>query len=235
MSKPKREWIVTPHQPIQKLEDNLWVVEGDVPGFPGGIQRRMAIIKRTDGTLVFFHALPLEDAILDEIRAWGEPKYLVVGHDQHCIDAHAFQQKLKLQAYSPRACQEKVRARVDLAGSLEEMPPDASLSFESVPGTKHGELMALIKSGTHTTLIFSDVIQNNPKEGMPFMFRMMGFAGGPKVVPAFRMLFTKDKAQVRQALNQWADLPGLHRVIPFHGTIVEKDPAGALRAAAATL
>ena len=40
-----RSWIVTKHRPIEKLEDNLWVVEGDVPGFPikhgKGVFRRM--------------------------------------------------------------------------------------------------------------------------------------------------------------------------------------------------
>src|SRR5579859_7061935 len=32
MAKPSRPWIVTKHGPIVKLEDNLWVVEGEVPG-----------------------------------------------------------------------------------------------------------------------------------------------------------------------------------------------------------
>src|SRR5216684_8278099 len=50
MAKPPRPWIVTKHGPIEKLEDNLWVVAGDVPGIP--FRRRMSIIKRADGTLL---------------------------------------------------------------------------------------------------------------------------------------------------------------------------------------
>ncbi len=44
MAKPPRPWIVTHHDPIEKLDDNLWTVSGKVPGVP--IQRRMSIVKQ---------------------------------------------------------------------------------------------------------------------------------------------------------------------------------------------
>lgn len=34
MAKSPRPWTVTPHSPIQKLEENLWVVTSNVPGTP---------------------------------------------------------------------------------------------------------------------------------------------------------------------------------------------------------
>src|SRR5437870_4168250 len=80
MAKPPRPWIVTKHGPIEKLDDNLWVVEGDVPGMP--FRRRMSIIKRADGTLLFVNAIPLESSALAEVQAWGKPSILVVPHDQ---------------------------------------------------------------------------------------------------------------------------------------------------------
>ena len=46
-----RAWIVQPHGPIEKLEDNLWTVRGKVPGVPG-FTRRMSIVRRDDGSLV---------------------------------------------------------------------------------------------------------------------------------------------------------------------------------------
>ena len=59
MAKSPRPWIVTRHDPIEKLEDNLWAVQGDVPGIP--FKRRMFIIKRWDNSLMFFGmAVPLE-------------------------------------------------------------------------------------------------------------------------------------------------------------------------------
>ena len=49
---------------------------------------------------------------------------LVLGHHQHAIDAHAFQQKLELQTYGPKACEADLRQRVELAGTLETFPSD---------------------------------------------------------------------------------------------------------------
>jgi hypothetical protein len=63
-----RPWTVTAHGPIVKLEPNLWVVEGTVP-VPGGIRRRMAVVRRQDGTLLFFHAMPLEETAMAELLA----------------------------------------------------------------------------------------------------------------------------------------------------------------------
>jgi hypothetical protein len=230
MAKTRREWTVTGHGPLQKLEDNLWAVEGQVPGVP--LQRRMCIAKKDDGSLVFFHAIPLDDATLEKVKSLGKPSCLVVGHHQHCIDAHGFQQKLQLDVFAPAACEADVRRRVELAGTLEKFPGDASIGAESVPGTKLGETFMTVRSGGKTSLLFSDVIQNNPKETTAFPFRVMGFSGGPKVVWVFRKMFTKDRSALKSALQNWAALPDLHRVIPFHGTIVDQGAASALGQAA---
>jgi hypothetical protein len=40
---------------------------------------------------------------------------------------------------------------------------------------------------------------------------------------------------VKQTLLKWAEIPGLKRIVPFHGDIVENGAADALRKAAATL
>lgn len=50
MPRSPRPWILTRRDPIEKLEDNLWAVQGDVPGIP--FKRRMFVIKRSDGTRV---------------------------------------------------------------------------------------------------------------------------------------------------------------------------------------
>jgi hypothetical protein len=111
MAKPSRPWIVTEHGAIEKLSDNLWVVDGAVPGVP--FRRRMSIVKRSDGSLLFFNAMPLEPAALEEVRGWGKPEVLVVPHDQHMIDADAFAKKLELKVYGPKQCEAKLRAHGD--------------------------------------------------------------------------------------------------------------------------
>src|SRR5437660_3062688 len=127
MAKPPRPWIVTPHDTINKLDDNLWTVESPVPGVP--IRRRMCIIKRSDGQLVFHNAVPLDDAALAEVTAWGKPAFLVIPHNQHGIDAHAFMHKLGLKMYGPKADAAKMRARWELAGTLDELPADPHVTF----------------------------------------------------------------------------------------------------------
>ena len=236
MAKAKRPWVVNPHGEIQKIEDNLWAVENFVPG--AKFKRRMCIIKRSDGTLLFFHAIPLEDSALAEVKAWGRPAYLVVGHDQHMIDAEAFREKLELRVFGPKECGAKMRERAHITGILEDVPPDPTISIESVPGVKHGEPIITVKSGggSRASLLFSDVIQNNPKEALPLIFRLLGFGGdGPKVVPAFRLLFMKDRAAVKNHLLKMAETPNLARLVPMHGTIVESGARDALKAAAERL
>jgi hypothetical protein len=236
MPKPPRPWIVTRHDPIEKLEDNLWAVQGDVPGVP--IRRRMFIIKRSDGTLMFFGmAIPLEDELLAEVTSWGRPAILVVTHDQHMIDARAFAEKLGLKVYGPKACEAKMRARVELAGVLEDVPPDPTVQIATVAGAKTGEPAVIVKShgGQRVSLLVSDVLQNNPKESLGLLPRLMGFSGGPKVVPVFKMMFLNDKSALKRQLSEWAELPGLARLVPCHGDGVTSEAAAALRAVAASL
>ncbi|HYV65273.1 MAG TPA: hypothetical protein VE964_03460, partial [Myxococcales bacterium] len=106
-----RPWTVTRHDPIEKIDENLWGVNGDVPGFPPAARfhRRMHIVKLSDGRLVFHNAVPIGDAALAEIKAWGKPAILIVPHHLHAMDAHGFQAKLALQVFTAAVSVEKVR------------------------------------------------------------------------------------------------------------------------------
>jgi len=233
MPKPRRAWTVTPHDPLVQHEENLWSVEGAVPGAP--FRRRMCIVRRSDGDLVFFHAVPVEDQVLEQLRALGQPRYLVLGHHQHAIDAHAFGEKLGLKIFGPRRVEAGLRARCDLAGFLEDVPADPALTIETLAGSKLDETVMVVKSGDRRSVLFCDAIQNNPPEKVSFLFRLLGFAGGPRVPPVFRMLFLADKPAMRAALEALAALPGLQRLVPCHGDVVENDAPAALAAAARAL
>ena len=235
MPRPRREWIVTPHEPIEKLDDNLWAVQGLVPG--ASFPRRMCIVRRGDGTLLFFHAVPLEERTLAEVLAWGKPADLVVAHHQHAMDADAFRRRLGLSVYGPREVAERLRERVELAGTLQDLRPDPAVAVASVPGSKLGEAVVTVRSGggARASLLFADVIQNGDRERLAWPFRMLGFGGGPKVVPVYRMLFVKDRVALKGALSGWSRMPGLARLVPCHGKIVGEGAAAALAAAAATL
>ncbi|SRR5258706_2902379 len=232
MPKPARPWTVTRHDPISKIDDNLWAVDGDVPGLP--IRRRMAIIKRSNGDLLFFNAVPLEESALEEVRAWGRPSILVVPHHQHMIDGHAFREKLGLKLYGSAQCAEEIKKRAPLEGTLDAIAEDDSVKVHRTEGNKLGEPVLEVRSGggARVTLLFGDLIQNTPSASLNLMLKMLGFGGGPKVTPVFRMMFVKDKARMKDQLRAWSELPKLERLLPSHGEIVSSEAALALKRAA---
>jgi hypothetical protein len=234
MARAPRPWTVTRHGPLETLDDNLWCVVGDVPGLAA--TRRMSIVRRSDGDLLFFNAMPLDQAVLDQVCALGRPGFLVLGHHHHAIDGHAFRDRLGLRAFGPAACATELAARLPLDGTLDELPADPTVTVASVAGSKRGEAFARVVSGDgRLSLLVTDVLQNSSPVGMPWFVRLLGFAGGPKVVPLFRTLFTADRRALAATIAGWAELPGLCRLVVSHGDVVEDGVADALRRAADAL
>jgi hypothetical protein len=232
-SKAPRPWTVTRHGELEKLDDNLWSVQGDVPGLP--LTRRMAIVRRSDGTLTFFNAVPLAEKTLAEVLAWGKPSLLVIPHDQHGIDAAPFAERLGLKIYGPKKSEAKMRARWSLAGTIEDMPADPDVRFESLDGAKTGEPVGIVRSSDRASLLFADAYQDATGTTLPVPLRILGFGGGPKVVPVFRMLFTSDKKALRAHFERLAALTGLTRIVPCHGAITTREAPETLRRVAAAL
>ena len=69
MPKAFDKWMVLPHGKIEKLEENLWRVDGTLPG--GGPPRVMTIARLRDGRLVIHGAIALDDASMKELEALG--------------------------------------------------------------------------------------------------------------------------------------------------------------------
>jgi hypothetical protein len=65
--------------------------------------------------------------------------------------------------------------------------------------------------------------------------RIMGFGGGPKVAPIYKLLFIKDRGALKAQFEHLAALPGLSHLIPCHGAVESKDAPGTLKRVAATL
>jgi hypothetical protein len=239
MSKSPRPWTVTAHAPLETIDDNLWGVVSAVPGFPKGtgMDRRMTIVRLGDGRLVFHNAVPLDDATLAKLSAWGKPSILIVPLHLHAIDAHAFRDKLGLRVFTSKTVVDKVAAIVPVDGTLEELPGDDTLRCEPLMGTKFGEAAWVVKSGPRASLLMCDALQNSrPGNGFGgFMFKLMGFTGSePKSPAAYKLRAVGDKARLKRELLRLADTPGLVRVVPSHGDIIDADAAAAVRKAATT-
>jgi hypothetical protein len=230
-TKPPRPWTVTPHGPLEQHDDNLWSIESPVPGI-GNFPRRMAIVRRSDGTLVFYNAVPLDDQRLAEVNALGKPRQLVIAHYLHMIDAHAFAEKLGLEVFGPGASLGEIAKRHVKAKPLEDFEADGVVHAESVRGFSTGEAILLVKSGPRTSLVVADVVMNvrKAKGFSGFLFGLMGMTGkGPRLPGPVKMRVCKDKAAVRAQLETWADIPGIARIVPTHGAPWSDDVPGTLR------
>lgn len=76
------------------------------------------------------------------------------------------------------------------------------------------------------------------KASLSLPYRLMGFAGEPKVSPIFKMLFVNDRRALRSKLAELAELAELAgdaRVVPCHGDIVSSEASEALRLASVGL
>ncbi len=227
----RRPWVVTPHAPIQELTENLWLVESQVPKVP--INRRMAIVKLSDGKLLFFHAVPLDDATLEKVKAWGTPAYLVIAHHQHGVDADAFQKKLDLKLYGPKRDEAKMRKKLDVDGTFEALPKDPAYELVPVGGASHGEPAIVVHHASGTSAIFSDAYMNVLRGGL--LMKLAGFVGPDKCPPFFRFRFVEDKPALKAFFERLAALPRLQHLVPCHGEVRSTDAAAALRKIAAAL
>ena len=70
MPKVFETWTVCPHQPIEKIHDNLWRVEAPFPGSP--FPRTMILARLGDGRIVVHNAIALDEAEMKEVEAWGK-------------------------------------------------------------------------------------------------------------------------------------------------------------------
>jgi hypothetical protein len=232
-----RAWTVVAPGPLARIDENLWHVEDDVPGAPG-MRRRMTLVRRGDGKLVFFNAIPVGDDGLAAIRALGEPAYLFIPNALHMLDAAAFTEKLGVRAFGPPQSLDAVRTRLPETAPYDELPADPAHQVLTVDGFKTGEGLLLARTGEKVSAIVADLVMNQ-RHGtgfFGFMFRMMGFTGdAPRLPKPVLFRVGDDRAKLRAFLEKLALTPGLARVVPSHGELIETDPAGALRGVASMI
>jgi hypothetical protein len=233
MVKAFETWNPLPHRPLEKLEPNLWRVEGDLPG--GNGTRVMTLIKLASGGVVVHNAIALEDALMKEIEAWGTPELLVVPNGFHRLDAKVFKDRYpEVKVVAPKAAVKKVGQVVPVDGSIDEAPKDDTVRMSHLEGTKDHEAVVEVRSGPTTTLVFNDVINNLPKMGgmMGFMLAPTGRVAVPRI---FRWFFIKDRPKFTAHIGRLAEHTELKRVIVSHGEMLTEKPAESLRAALTTL
>lgn len=236
MARTAPTWNVLPHQPLQKLTENLWTVTGALRGMP--LDRVLSIAKMGDGRLVLHNGIALEEPLMKEIEAFGKPSFLLVPNGYHRMDAPAFKQRYpEIKVLCPEGARKKVEEVVAVDGTYAELPADDRVSLHDIEGVGRGEGYLKVRSDDGVSLVFNDVFFNMPhKPGFQgLVLRLMGSTGGPKVTRVGKLFLIKDKQAVKAQLEALASTPDLRRVIVMHGDSVSDDPGGLLRKVAATL
>lgn len=235
MARP-RPWTVVDHEPLLRCEPNLWLADAAVPGM--ALRRRMSVFRPDDGRLVFHNAVPLREEEMRGLERWGTPAFLVVPNRFHRLDLHAWKSRYpSLRVLAPAQAARAVAEVVPVDGDLSALPRDPALTVHPVEGWKLGESVLEVRSDDRSSLIVGDLLMNNPPapgvHGL--VLRLMGSTGGPKVTPLGRLLGVGDARAVARSIRRLAALPGLRRLVPSHGTVVESGVAEALRRAADAL
>lgn len=222
-------WTVLPHDPIEKLEANLWVVQGSVPRMP--LRRHMTIVRLGDGRLVIYNAIALAEPDMAAIEAWGTPAFLVVPNSFHRLDAAIFKARYPaLVVVAGPDAASKVAAAVPVDGGPERLAVGSELRAEVIDGTKIGELVLLARHPDGgSTLVLNDIVFNQPH--LPgfkgFVFRALGSTGAARITRIMKTMGIRDRAAVRAHVQRLAAEPGLRRIIVSHGARLEGPDVGA--------
>jgi hypothetical protein len=231
-------WDVLPHDPIQKLSDNLWRVEGELPHF--GMRRVMTIARLPDGRLVIHSAMALDADSMREIEAWGTPAYLLIPHVRHRMDAPKYKERYPaLVVLAPQPVQARAREVVPVDGTYEDFPASDTVSLRILRGVKDAEGVVLVKSADGVTVVLNEVVFDiAPRRSLLANLAMLAFrmGPGPRVTPVVKLELVRDRQALRADLEALANTPDLVRLIVSHERLSQGPTAkAALLRAAATL
>jgi len=224
------DWKVLPHGPLEKLEDNLWRVQGTLPGM--SLQRVMTVVRLEDGRLVVHSAIALDEDAVAEVEKWGCPAILVVPNGYHRLDARGYKTRYPdMTILCPRSATRRVAEVVAVDGDLSQFPRQSTVSCDHLDGTGASEGFLLVRHGDEASLVLNDAVFNMPHQpGVVgwVLKHVTGSTGGPTISRLARWLVVKHRGRFGEHLLRLARTPNLKRVIVSHHEVIDEDPAGVL-------
>lgn len=232
------EWKVLPHDPIEKLTENVWRVEGALPQL--SMRRVMTVARRTDGRLVIHSAIALDEASMRAIEAWGTPGFLLIPHSRHRLDAPRFKARYPgIRVLATRGVMEKAREVVNVDGTYEDFPGDDTVRLEMLHGVKDSEGAMIVRSADGVTVVLNEVVFDmRPRRDLlsRVMMKILRLGPGPRVTPVVKIELVRGQRELRADLERLAATPGLQRLIVSHEKLsTGPAAAAALRKAASGL
>ena len=222
-------WTVLSHGPLERLADNLRWVQGTLPRM--SLKRVMTIARLADGRLVIHNGIALGDIQMRQIEAWGTPAFLLVPNGMHRLDAAAYKERYPLlTVLAPSGSRAKVAQKVAVDGTFEDFPADDTVRLERLDGVADAEGVMLVRSPDGTTVVLTDAMFNmdRKRDVLGFLITtLFGSAPGPRVSRLAKLLLVKDRAALRAALERFAAIPDLVRVIVAHEKVASGPEARA--------
>jgi hypothetical protein len=238
MPKFHTEWTVFPHGPVEKVDEGILTVEGEIRMPLGRFPRRMTIVALRDGRTVVFSPIALREEAMRQVERYGKLAFLIVPNGFHRLDSRIWKQRYpEMKVICPPGARPRVEQAVAV-DATSDILADTAVSFLIVPGMGESEGALIVRREGRTTLILNDVISNirHPQGiGANIMARLFGFGvKRPQMAREVKWLFVKDKASLAHQLREWEAMSDLVRIIPSHGDIIDR-PAPALGRVAADL
>jgi len=234
MPKAHNEWHVLAHGSIERLAENAWWVQGDLPNM--SLKRVMTIARMDDGRLVIHSAIALEEPLMREILEWGTPAYLLVPNAYHRLDAPAWKRRFpELTVLTTRGSRAKVAEVVQVDGTYEDFPQRDDVRLSTLPGVDDREGCMIVRSRDGLSVVLNDVVFNmdRKRDVLGFLFTtVLGSAPGPRISRLAKLALVKDRAALKHQLSTLAELPDLQRLIVSHEKVASgPDARQALTAA----
>jgi hypothetical protein len=227
MANSSRAWRVLGHGPIERLSENLWWVQGDLPSIP--LKRVMTVARLSDGRLVIHNGIALAEADMRVLEAWGTPAFLLVPNAFHRLDAAAYKARYPaLRVLAPSGSRRKISDVVPVDGSYENFPAREDVRLRALAGVANAEGVMLVRSADGVSVVLNDVVFNmDLKRGVinRVILTLMGSAPGPRISRMIKFALVKDRAALKRELTALSQLPELQRLIVSHEKIASGSDA----------
>jgi hypothetical protein len=239
MPKFNNEWKVGPHGHLERLDEGLLTVEGEIRMPLGNFPRRMTVIGLTGRRTAIWSAIPLAEPQMREIEAIGEPSFLVVPGIGHRLDIKPWTLRYpKAKVVCTPGARDAVE-KVVKVDATQDILGDSSVHMETVPGVAGKEAVLLVRREGGTKLVVNDILANvrHPHGvGAHIMARVLGFGvSHPRMPRIGKWVFVKDGKALAMAFREWANEPALQRIVVSHGDVIIEEPREVLERAAAAL
>jgi len=226
MPKFHTEWTVFPHGPLERIDDGLLSVEGQIVMPLGRFPRRMTVVALSRGRTAIFSPVALHEPAMRQIETLGTPTFLIVPNGFHRLDSRIWKQRYpEIKVICPPGAKKRVEAAVKV-DATRDILKDADVDFIVTNGTRKMESALVVRRSEGTTLVINDLISNvrHPKGlGANIMARLFGFGvRRPQMAREVKWLLVREKPALAKQMRRWADDPHLKRIIVSHGDVIER-------------